>query len=216
MKIENARPGGQLFLGRRGENRAREVRFDLTEWRQLYGPGTVQLLNLRSGETTPYPCPVTVDGLEARWIIQAVDVDRPGNRGSCELAYIVGDQIAKSERWTTLVLDALGACGCGTTPPWNQSWVDQVLQAGADAQDAAQRAEDAADRAESGGGGGVGTMNHAKLINRDDPDQHPIDAITDLARELAGKTTVADVEMTLYRNMEEISNQEILKIWNNM
>ncbi len=145
MEIEIARCGEKLFLGRRGENFSREVRFDISKWRALYGPGSVQLLNQRPREDTPYPCTITVDGDVVKWIILAADVDIPGRFGSCELSYIVGDQVAKSEIWPTVILDSLGDASDSPPDP-QKGWVDKVLQAGADAEAAAQRAEDAAIR----------------------------------------------------------------------
>lgn len=35
--------------------------------------------------------------------------------------------------------------------------------------------------------GGSGTTDHSRLINRSEPDQHPIEAITDLREELDSK-----------------------------
>ena len=43
---------------------------------------------------------------------------------------------------------------------------------------------------EVSGGGGTGTTNHNELTNRDLPNQHPINSITDLTTTLAGKVNV--------------------------
>lgn len=99
--------GGSLAIGRRGENEARRVVFDLLAWRRHYGEGTVQLLHQRAGDESPYPCALTVEGDTAYWLIRAADVDKPG-WGEAQLHYYVGDTLAKSAIWRTVTADALG------------------------------------------------------------------------------------------------------------
>lgn len=102
-----AHPGESLAIGRRGENEARRVVFDLAAWRGDYGEGTVQLLHQRAGDESPYPCALTVEGDTAYWLIRAADVDKAG-WGSVQLHYYVGDTLAKSAIWRTVTADALG------------------------------------------------------------------------------------------------------------
>ena len=99
--------GGSLAIGRRGENEARRVVFDLSAWRRHYGEGTVQLLHQRAGDESPYPCTLTVEGDTAYWLIRAADVNKPG-WGEAQLHYYVGDTLAKSAIWRTVTADALG------------------------------------------------------------------------------------------------------------
>lgn len=99
--------GGSLAIGRRGENAARRVAFDLSAWRRHYGEGTVQLLHQRAGDENPYPCALTVEGDTAYWLIRAADVNKPG-WGEAQLHYYVGDTLAKSAIWRTVTADALG------------------------------------------------------------------------------------------------------------
>ena len=101
-----AHPGESLAIGRRGENDARRVAFDLAAWRGDYGEGTVQLLHQRAGDESPYPCALTVEGDTAYWLIRAADVDKAG-WGSAQLHYYVGDTLAKSAIWRTVTADAL-------------------------------------------------------------------------------------------------------------
>ena len=101
-----AHPGESLAIGRRGENDARRVAFDLAAWRGDYGEGTVQLLHQRAGDESPYPCTLTVEGDTAYWLIRAADVDKAG-WGSAQLHYYVGDTLAKSAIWRTVTADAL-------------------------------------------------------------------------------------------------------------
>ena len=133
-----------LPLGKQGENLAEKIIFtDPISWLKGYGPGTVQLLNQRPGEDTPYPVVISEesDGSYS-WAVTAADTALAG-QGKCELRYLSGDTVVKSLIWSTIVNDALGEPS-DTPPESQQGWVDQVLAAGTSAQDAAKRAEAAA------------------------------------------------------------------------
>lgn len=144
MKVIQA-GDGVISLGRQGENLARQIRFDLSCWIKLYGNGIAQMLAQRPEEETLYPVPLYMDGNNAVWVITSADTEIAGRYGRCELRYYVGDVLAKSEVWYTIVEPALETGeGAGNEPA--QDWVSQVLQAGVDAQEAAQRAETAAIR----------------------------------------------------------------------
>lgn len=153
MQSIYAHPGVHLALGRKGENVARQVVFDLRLWRAAYGDGAVSLCAKRAGDAEPYPCGVTQDEDTAVWVLRAADVDKPG-WGDVQLSYYVGDTLAKSQTWRTLVAPSL--CACGDPGEVQQGWLDQAgkdaaaAQQGAkDAQEAQQAAEDAAKAAES-------------------------------------------------------------------
>lgn len=153
MQSIYAHPGVHLALGRKGENVARQVAFDLRLWRAAYGDGAVSLCAKRAGDAEPYPCGVTQDEDTAVWVLRAADVDKPG-WGDVQLSYYVGDTLAKSQTWRTLVAPSL--CACGDPGEVQQGWLDQAgkdaaaAQQGAkDAQEAQQAAEDAAKAAKS-------------------------------------------------------------------
>lgn len=148
MQSIYAHPGVHLALGRKGENVARQVVFDLRLWRAVYGDGAVSLCARRAGDAEPYPCGVTQDEDTAVWVLRAADVDKPG-WGNVQLSYYVGDTLAKSQTWRTLVAPSL--CACGDPGEVQQGWLDQAgkdaaaAQQGAkDAQKAQKAAEDAA------------------------------------------------------------------------
>ena len=44
-----------LALGRRGENLARKVVFDVQEFESIYGVGDVEFIYQRPGDAQPYP-----------------------------------------------------------------------------------------------------------------------------------------------------------------
>lgn len=153
MQSIYAHPGVHLALGRKGETLARQVVFDLRAWRAAYGDGAVSLCARRAGDAEPYPCGVTQDEDTAVWVLRAADVDKPG-WGDVQLSYYVGDTLAKSQTWRTLVAPSL--CACGDPGEVQQGWLDQAgkdaaaAQQGAkDAQEAQQAAEDAAKAAKS-------------------------------------------------------------------
>lgn len=152
MEVYHVRPGNVLLLGKQGENFAKQIRFDLSRWISSFGPGTVQLLHQRSGDEAPYPVAVEQGGTLAVWTVTNTDTSSAGT-GRAELQYYVGDALAKSETWMTKVLAALGPAG-ETPPDAQQGWVDQVLQAGTVATEAAEKAANAAVRQPIVGGNG--------------------------------------------------------------
>ena len=144
MNVYRVKTGSILPLGKQGENLARKIQFDISRWISTFGPGTVQLLHQRRGDEAPYPVAVEREGNFSVWTVTNADTAAPGT-GHAELQYYVGDALAKSETWMTKVFPALGPAG-ETPPEAQQGWVDQVLQAGAEAAEAADRAEEAAVR----------------------------------------------------------------------
>lgn len=134
MVTIHAIPGRNIVLGREGENLARSVIFDVSDWISAYGVGTVSLIAQRSGDAEPYPCNITVDGNTAVWSITSADTAHPGY-GKCELRYSVGDVLVKSETWLTYTADALGTPAPEAPEP-QKAWVDKVLEAGQAAVDA--------------------------------------------------------------------------------
>lgn len=130
-----------INLGKQGETNVRQVQLDVSRLVTLFGPGTVQLLHRRPGDVTPYPVALTRTGDVVTWTVTAADTAYSGE-GQAELQYFAGDSLAKSETYTTTITASQG--DAGPTPPEPQAgWVTQVLQAGTDAAEAAERAENA-------------------------------------------------------------------------
>lgn len=135
MVIENAYALEEIKLGRRGENQARKVIFDvLKKWREGYGDGVASLIVQRNGDAEPYPVTVTEEDGMLVWLVSNVDTAVAGE-GAAELRYTVGDTVVKSQIYKTRVRETLEDSG-ETPPPAYQSWVDEVLQAAADAETA--------------------------------------------------------------------------------
>ena len=138
MVIENAYAFEEIKLGRRGENQARKVVFDvLGKWRDGYGEGVASLIVQRNGDAQPYPVTVTEEDGALVWLVSSVDTAVSGE-GAAELRYTVGDTIVKSQIYKTRVRETLENSG-ETPPPAYQSWVDEVLQAAADAETAVSK-----------------------------------------------------------------------------
>ena len=141
VDLKDARP--LVKIGWAGENQARGIVWDISKWQELYGEGTCTLLNQREQDTAPYPCTVDIDGKFAVWQVADTDLGTGGN-GKCQLIYQVGEEVvAKSPVYKTLAERSLGGVTIVETP----DWVLQVIQAGADAVDAAERAEESAESA---------------------------------------------------------------------
>ena len=120
-----AHPGAVITIGRRGENNARQVVFDLSAWSTIYGAGTAQLIAQRAGDAAPYPVSIEQTSDAAVWTVSAADTANVGD-GKVELLYTVDDVVVKSEIWQTSVLDAL--TDDTTEPPEAAAgWVEQVL-----------------------------------------------------------------------------------------
>lgn len=145
---------GTIYLGKQGENAAREIAFpEPAQWREEFPGGAAQLLVSPKGGKT-YPVVLEEDGDLAVWQVTAADTARAGY-GRCELRWSIEGQAVKSRTYVTFVAEGLsGGCGCGTDN-WS-AYLEQIVRAGADALNAAGRAEAAANRAETAGESGVG------------------------------------------------------------
>ena len=136
-------------LGRQGENLARQILFDVSDWETEYGLGVVELIAQRPGEAQPYPVAVHRNGTIVTWDVSSTDTEMPGDSGKCELRYYVGEVLAKSKTWQTWVETAMDTPSETAPPEPEQGWVNKVLAAGSSAKEAAERAEEAAKKAES-------------------------------------------------------------------
>ena len=133
----------KIPLGRQGENLARQIVFDVSAWEDEYGIGVAELIFQRSRSEAPYPVKTERDGNKVIWSVTASDTYTPGDNGKCELRYYVDKVLVKSCIWKVGVDRAMDTPS-GTAPPYpERGWVDQVVAAGAEAKQAADRAENA-------------------------------------------------------------------------
>ena len=190
-------------VGRQGENEAQRIIWPdiVTSWSKLYGDGVFSFAVKRNGDDTPYPAVVTTEDGSLVWVPTNADTANVGF-GSCELVYTVGDVIAKSQTWRTEVYPSLTGEGETEPPEPYQSWVDEVIKAGAAAEAAASKPAyigengnwytwDVATKQYADTNvpatGPKGSNDHNELLNRDAANQHPISAITNLQQTLDGK-----------------------------
>lgn len=137
--------GHPIHTGRRGENKARRIVFDVADYVRTYGAGTVSITVQRPGDGAIYPLVDGLDGDAYVWEVSSTDTAYSGE-GKVELVYKVGDVVAKSEVWQTYTSPAIDD---PTDPPAPvPDWVQGVLEAEAAAQNAAGNAEQSAGRAE--------------------------------------------------------------------
>lgn len=129
-----------LPLGHQGENEAQRIvwRGLADSWARLYGEGVFALTVLREGDSVPYPASLKSENGDVIWTLSNADTAKAGE-GMAELTYIVGGAIAKSRTWRTVVEPSLSANGTTEPPAAYQSWVDEVLQAAADAETAVSK-----------------------------------------------------------------------------
>ena len=125
-------------LGRQGENEVETVQFPVDGWAELYGTGAFELLHKRCKDTAPYPCSITVEDGNVNWVIGSADTQFVG-RGVAQLVYVVDGAVAKSVVYATSTLHSVDGGSCAPEP-W-QSWVDEVLIAGANAVQGASDSE---------------------------------------------------------------------------
>lgn len=148
MKQIQANSKNTLVLGRQGENLARQVVFDLSDWMSEYGQGLAELIAQRPGDTAPYPAAAVQEGRTLVWTLTAADVERPRG-GCCELRYYVGEALVKSRIWQTYVEPAMDTPAGEAPPVPEQAWFEQVLTAGDGAKASAEAAADAQAKAEN-------------------------------------------------------------------
>lgn len=153
-----------VYLGRSGENLARTVKIDVSEWLDRWPGASIHILHRPRGSEGYYIADTALEGGMLTWVITAADVAAPG-RGRLEIRATEGETIKKSMIGVTIVDASL--TGNGTEPPDPQKpWVDSVLAAAATvetstdrAEQAAEKAEQAAEKAEQAAAKGVLTVN---------------------------------------------------------
>lgn len=132
-----------LMIGIEGENKVRQVEFDISDFVASCGDGVAQLIFKRQRDSVPYPCVITRDGNTVLWVITNVETAQVGDFGACELLYYVDDALAKSETWQVVVKDSLGTPREDVPDPY-RVWSDQVLETGLHVEAERTKAETAA------------------------------------------------------------------------
>lgn len=132
VRLSAADQSGRIVLGRRGENGMTQIVFDVSPFIGTFGQGTAQLAATLPGSDTPYPVAAVREGDAVVWTVSNADTQAKG-RGECELFWFVGGALAKSAVFTTVIVRDIGDVGEDPPEPC-ETWVEQVLAAGAAAQ----------------------------------------------------------------------------------
>ena len=149
MKVVKAVANNKSFgIGRRGENIARQIVFDLSDFVAEYGEGTPELIFQRPIDDKPYPVAAVRDGSTLLWTVTDLDTavaTTNGGYSHCELRWYVGELLAKSQTWLVYVDTAMNVPSETVPPDPESGWVDQVLATGAESKASAESAKSSAD-----------------------------------------------------------------------
>lgn len=132
--------GKTVYMGVFTTFNARSVTFDFSAWVDSLGEGTFSVSLLRPGDTTPYAVAgLSIDGTLATWVFDATDTALAGY-GRAFLSYVTADAMDMTVDFDVYI--AQNSAPSGDTPPDPlETWYQQMLEAAAQAQMAAQNAE---------------------------------------------------------------------------
>lgn len=134
--------GGYILLGRCGENLARTVEIDVSEYLAEYPGAVVTLLHRRHGESGIYPVAAELRDGCLVWQPTSADTAIAGS-GEAEVRVTVNGVLAKSKILSTVVDKSL--TGQETeAPEASKGWVDTVISAVGNVQNMKAEAESVA------------------------------------------------------------------------
>lgn len=118
--------GDSVTIGRQGENEAHSIWFDITELKENYGDGTAILVHMRPSDQAPYICETQRFSEYVQWKTTSTDTAYAG-KGQCELRWIVGDVLAKSQIYTTVIIPSITVDSVIPAP--YESWYESLMDA---------------------------------------------------------------------------------------
>lgn len=150
-----------IFIGYKGENKARCLIFNLTECVETFGDGGFVISFIRQGDELPYLVTNT-DRLDnnAIWIITDTDTAVDGY-GMVQLQYIVDDVVCKSALYRTVTFDSNGITG--DVPDPYEDLLAQIAAYAAQAEGAATTATAAAQTATTAVENGIVTERSQRI-----------------------------------------------------
>ena len=119
--------GGYILLGRCGENLARTVEIDVSEYLKEYPGAVVTLLHRRHGESGIYPVAVELRDGCLVWQPTSADTAIVGD-GEAEVRVTVDGVLAKSKILSTMVDKSLTGQETDAPEP-GMDWVDKIANA---------------------------------------------------------------------------------------
>jgi len=144
MRIVNVSTGPSITgftIGRRGENKATNVVFDLTDLIDNFGEGIAILVVKRPGETDPYPISLIRDGSSATWEVTNTDTANVETM-MAELFWYQGEMLAKSILYTVRIGKDIGDESFTPPDPYD-SWIESLTNIAVIAHQEALAAESA-------------------------------------------------------------------------
>lgn len=121
MKATHRAP---IKLGHTGENEAVRVAFSLLPFKETFPDGVPSLLARRKGDASAYPVPLTIEADTAYWAVTRADTEKAGF-GQCELQWLVGNALAKSDKFDFFVVKALEAGAEAPDAP-SKAWFEAI------------------------------------------------------------------------------------------
>lgn len=146
MDIITAIPGQLLWLGFQWENKARAVTFDFSAWAQEFPGGTLTLAYIPPGNETAYPMEVLTTGTMGTWTLTSAVTQYAGYGWALWSYRRASDGLVVKTCKCPTNVTAMPDTSGDTPPEPYEGWVEQVLNAGAAAQEAAERAEASLDK----------------------------------------------------------------------
>jgi hypothetical protein len=134
--------GGYILLGRCGENLARTVEIDVSEYLVEYPGAVVTLLHRRHGESGIYPVAAELRDGCLVWQPTSADTAIAGS-GEAEVRVTVNGVLAKSKILSTMVDKSLTGQETEAPEP-GMDWVDKITNAIGNAQNMKAEAESVA------------------------------------------------------------------------
>jgi len=150
-----------IFIGYKGENKARCLIFDLTDCVETFGDGGFVISFIRQGDDLPYLVTDT-DRLDnnAIWIITDTDTAVDGY-GMVQMQYIVDDVVCKSALYRTVTFDSNSITG--DVPDPYEDLLAQIAAYAAQAEGAATTATAAAQTATTAVEEGIKTERSQRI-----------------------------------------------------
>lgn len=149
MKYNVITDNRPIFLGRAGESGVTTIRFPINIFFPFVNATDydLSLWHQRDGDLAPYPVNIQIDRNRefVDWPVDLADVANPGN-GIAQLTAYVGDTVAKTVIFTTVVADSMGLVD---PPAATKAWTDTVSEMARDTANAAASAEQSKDEAEA-------------------------------------------------------------------
>lgn len=155
MDVKTCRIGGEAVIGYTPEHRARQIRFDISKWMDIWPEAVPTMMIVRPGEREAYPARTELDGKMIVWTAERYDTEIPGTGEMWVVFRGRGGEMLGITPHSNILIRRGPPNIDGETPPEGAiPWVSNVLDAADRAKEAAERAEEIAEALAGGGSGG--------------------------------------------------------------